>query len=70
MAKLALLVYVIVAPTIAGILITIALAAPNLGLAGLNKLWVVAVVGFVVAIPPSLWLGSTLNRTFGSNKTA
>jgi len=70
MAKLALLIYVIVAPTIAGILITVALAAPNLGLAGLDKLWIVAVVGFIVAIPPSIWLGSTLNRTFSGNKPA
>ncbi len=70
MAKLALLIYVIVAPTIAGILVTIALAAPNLGLDGLGKLWIVAITGFVIAIVPSIWLGKTLDRAFNNNKTA
>ena len=64
MAKLSLLLYVIIAPTIAGILVTVALAAPNLGFDGLSKLWIVACVGFVIAIPFALWLGSTLNKAF------
>ncbi len=67
MAKLALLVYIIVAPTIAGIMITVALSAPGLGLDGLGTLWIVAAVGFVISIAPSIWLGSMLNRTFGGN---
>lgn len=62
MAKLSLLMYVIIAPTIAGILVTVALAAPDLGMSGLSKLWIVAAAGFVLGIPASLWLGSNLNK--------
>ena len=67
MAKLSLLVFVIVAPTVAGILVVIALAAPNLGFDGLSTLWMVVVVGAVVSIPLSLWIGSALNNTLGNN---
>ncbi len=62
MAKLSLLMYVIIAPTIAGILVTAALAAPDLGLSGLSTLWIVAIVGFVISIPVSMWVGSSLNK--------
>lgn len=65
MAKLSLLMYVIIAPTIAGILVTVALAAPDLGVGGLNKLWIVALIGFVLGIPAALWLGSTLTKALG-----
>ncbi len=67
MTRLALLVYIIVAPTIAGIMITVALSAPALGLDGLGTLWIVAIVGFIISIAPAIWIGSALNRTFNGN---
>ncbi len=67
MAKLSLLMYVIIAPTIAGVLVTVALAAPDLGMGGLNQIWMVAAIGFVLGIPAALWLGSTLSKALGNN---
>ncbi len=65
MSKLALLIFVIAAPTIAGILVTIALASPGLGFDSIGRLWMVAIAGAVISIPVSIWLGSLLNKQFG-----
>jgi len=65
MGKLALLIFVIVAPTIAGILVTVALASPGLGFDSIARLWMVVAAGAVISIPVSIWLGSMLNKQFG-----
>ena len=64
MMKLALLIYVLAGPTLAGILMTVALAArmPNS-----TMLWLVA-TGFVIAIPIAWYVAKIINDLTAKRK--
>lgn len=56
MFKVALLVWIVAGATFAGAALTIVLAVPSLSSNAMKLLPIFALVGFVVAIPISLWI--------------
>lgn len=54
------LVFVVASVTIVGILLTIVLSAPGLGLSGSGAIMWVVGVGFVCAIPVSYWIAGKI----------
>lgn len=54
------LVFLVASVTVAGILLTIVLSAPGLGLSGSTAIvWVVA-IGFACAVPVSYWIAGRI----------
>ncbi len=66
MLKIAALLWIIIAPTTAGILVLISLTAPQLGLASIQTLGYVAVAGFLLAIPIAYGVAAMVTRRLAS----
>lgn len=64
MWKLAAVLYPIVATTLAGIFVLVGLAAPSLGLDGMQGVTILGVAGLVVGLPLSFILAAPIGRAF------
>ncbi|MCI4665998.1 MAG: CTP synthetase [Neomegalonema sp.] len=53
MIRLALILYLLIAPTLAGILVLVALAAPQLGLDNMKGVGILGIGGLVAGLPLS-----------------
>jgi len=67
MGKIALMLWVIIAPTLAGILFTAGLAMGDANQPTDNRMMLIALaaIGFVIAIPISLVIAKKVQHAFG-----
>lgn len=62
MLKLAAIIYLLVGPTLAGTAVLVALAAPELGLAGMKGVTTAGLGGLIAGIPVSFIVAGMLNK--------
>lgn len=56
MSRIVLLIHTILGTTLAGILILVTLVVPSLAEQGMKLIPLAALIGFVAAIPVSIWI--------------
>jgi len=67
MARIVLLVHTILGTTLAGILVLVTLVVPSLAEQGMKLIPLAAAIGFVAAIPVSIWISRRiLQQTRGA----
>lgn len=62
MFKLVALIFVVAAPTLAGILATVVMATPSLMDEGAKWIPVAAAIGVLVSVPVSYFIGKAINE--------
>jgi hypothetical protein len=67
MARIVILVHIILATTLAGILVLVTLVVPSLAEQGMKLIPLAAAIGFIAAIPASIWISRRiLQQTRGA----
>lgn len=68
MWKIAILVWIMLGTTVAGSALVVVVAVPSLYAQGMRLIPIVALIGFVVAMPLAYWIAGMISRTVGGGQ--